>query len=318
MTLLRLPVILPSTMIKVQTFYSFTDLPENQLEDFKSAMSSWAEDLKIRGLVILGVEGINTTMSGAEENLKAFTGRLQELLHLPNLVIKYSSSEKQIFKRFNVKIRDEIVTLKKPEFVPDHPQNNHLSPEKWQEAMKAENTVVLDTRNTYETDIGKFKDAHDLRIDEFQEFPERIKTLDKDKTYLIYCTGGIRCEKAIMEMNAQGFENVYQLDGGILNYLEQFPNEDFEGECFVFDSRVAVDQNLQPSQTHSLCPHCGETTHQEIECLKCGSLAKVCPTCLAKEQEELQTCSKNCAHHYKLNPQKKSPQQKRFYHQKAQ
>jgi UPF0176 protein len=124
---------------------------------------------------------------------------------------------------------------------------------------------------------------------------------------LIYCTGGIRCEKAIVEMNNHGFDNVYQLDGGILNYLEKFPNQKFEGECFVFDHRVAVDQDLKPSQTYGLCPHCGQPAEEKIECVRCDTVVAVCNEC--RDQHGKRTCSKNCAYHEAVSPGKKGRSQ---------
>lgn len=306
-------------MFTIKTFYAFSALAEERLTEYTTTLTERAQALGVLGLIILGKEGFNTTLCASNESfLDLFITDLLKVLGIQETsLIKTSTSAKRPFRRFDVKIRPEIVTLDREDFVPAG-QHRHLSPANW-EKMMAEDVVVIDTRNIYETKIGKFKKAVDLEIDEFTDFPEKIKNLgsDKEKPHLIYCTGGIRCEKAIFEMEAQGFKNVYQLEGGILNYLEQFPNSQYEGECFVFDSRVAVDQNLSPSERYSLCPHCGDVSSIEVLCLKCDSPSKLCEKCYdtSLEQKEIQTCSKNCRHHYKLRPDTKSPQQRQFYHE---
>jgi UPF0176 protein len=162
--------------------------------------------------------------------------------------------------------------------------------------MQNPEAVILDTRNDYEVEIGKFRGARDFALKEFSDFPRAVAEsgIAKDAPVLMYCTGGIRCEKAILEMNAQGYKNVHQLDGGILNYLEKFPDQGFDGECFVFDYRVAVDQKLQPTQKYKLCPHCGQPADKPISCAKCGTEAVICRHCTGQSAV---TCSKNCAHH---------------------
>lgn len=303
---------------RIKTLYAFQILDETRLSGFAEKLVQMAAEKNIIGLVILGKEGFNTTLaSTSEDALIHFIKDLQQTLGIEKTsMIKTSHSEKRPFRRFDVKIREEIVTFEREEFVPKG-EHRHLSPEKWNEYLHREDVVVIDTRNTYETKIGKFKKALDLEIEEFVEFSDKIKNLDTDreKPHLIYCTGGIRCEKAIYEMEAQGFKNVFQLDGGILNYLEKCPDDGFEGECFVFDSRVAVDQKLQPSKHYSLCPHCGDVSDIDLTCLKCDHEFKICGKCLEKSQteKEYQTCSKNCRHHYKLRPHTKGPHQKQYY-----
>jgi UPF0176 protein len=304
----------------IKSLYAFSPLDPGRLEEFSKSLTESAQNFSVLGLIILGKEGFNGTITAQEDSsLQFFITDLLRILSVSETsLIKTSYSEKRPFRRFDIKVRPEIVTLERENFVPTG-EHRHISPAKWQELLRTDDVVVIDTRNTYETKIGKFKKAIDLEIDEFSEFPDKIKSLasDKEKPHLIYCTGGIRCEKAIFEMEAQGFKNVYQLEGGILNYLEQFPEQDFEGECFVFDSRVAVDQNLVPSKNYSLCPHCGDVSVIEVACLKCDSPTKLCEKCYdtSKEQSEFQTCSKNCRHHYKLRPGTKSPQQRQFYHE---
>ena len=151
-------------------------------------------------------------------------------------------------------------------------------------------------RNRYEIEIGKFQSAIDFGIDEFSEFPEKLSQsgLDKNAPVLMYCTGGIRCEKALIHMREQGYTDVAQLDGGILNYLKEIPESDFTGECFVFDYRVAVDTQLEPTKQYRLCPHCGQPAKTPLSCVQCGRAEVICTACHTQGQR---TCSKNCAHH---------------------
>lgn len=307
------------SLYAVQSFYVFKALKQDQLNSIKAWLTGQAEDHNVLGLLILGTEGLNTTLAARTDgDLVEFIARVKTFLSLDTLEIKTSTSDKAPFRKFVVKIREEIVTLGRPEVVPLG-ENRHLSPADWHAMLQQQDVVIVDTRNDYEYEIGTFENAIDLNMKEFTEFPEKIKHLDsdRDKPHLIFCTGGIRCEKAIYEMQNQGFKNVYQLDGGILNYMAEFPEGKFKGECFVFDSRVALNKDLQPSTRFSLCPQCGEVGSQEIQCKKCDEPTKLCQKCLKKSEEEhhYATCSKNCRYHYQRDPNKKGPQQKQFYHQ---
>jgi UPF0176 protein len=252
------------------------------------------------------MEGINGTVAGSAEKIGAFKTAVEKAFDA-EIHFKDSVSEHPPFRDFRIRHRKEIVTLKRPDLVPNG-ESGHLSPKEWHDVLSNEDVVLIDTRNTYETDIGKFKNAIDLRIEEFSEFPEKIKSLGlkKDQKVLMYCTGGIRCEKAILEMNDQGYSNVFQLKGGILEYLKEFPNEHFDGECFVFDYRVAVDQNLNASARYRFCPHCGQPATEAIECVRCETKAVVCRQCLEKSKAHA-TCSKNCAHHERMQTGSKKP-----------
>jgi UPF0176 protein len=290
-----------SQTVRVSTFYLFKRLEDNFIKQLKDRLEALAEvEPSLCGLILLGSEGINSTIAGSEQAVK----KLKQLISLEledSIWFKDSKCEFLPFSRFKVKIKPEIVTLGRPDLVPDKKVNHHLSPEEWDQALADEDVVCIDTRNTYETDIGIFKGALDFRIDDFQEFTAKMQEsgIDKDKKILIYCTGGIRCEKAILELQELGYNNVFQLNGGIINYLAEKPNSNWQGECFVFDHRVALDQNLQPSKQFYLCPHCGQPGTQAIECRQCGTEQVVCDTCLEAAPEK-ETCSKNCANHYKL------------------
>lgn len=303
-----------TTTYYVTTFYRFQKIASP--ETVQKQLEEKAAELNVRGLIILGTEGFNSTVSASSvEDMQGFKNFVQGLFGAPEIFFKNSESHKAPFRRFKVKIREEIVTLGTPELVPDTTQNHHLTPAEWNKVMKEENDYLLiDTRNWYETKIGTFKGAVNPRIDKFTEFPEYVEknNIPKDQKMLIFCTGGIRCEKGILELQRQGFDNVFQLDGGILNYLEQFPQDQFEGECFVFDHRVAVDQNLKPTQKYGLCPHCGQPSEVQITCKRCDTPEMICVDC-AELTWKQDTCSKNCAHHYELHPERKATRQARSF-----
>lgn len=288
----------------VTTFYRFI-----KFENPEAVSAEWtakAQSLGIFGLVILAPEGFNTTCCARDPKaLEAFKEWVVQRFACPDLMFKDSVCEKAPFPRFKVKIRDEIVTLDTPDLVPEG-NHRHLSPAEWDRTLREDDVVVLDTRNWYETRIGTFKNAVDPKIEQFTDFPKFVEdqNYSKDQKMLIFCTGGIRCEKAILDLERRGYDNVFQLEGGILNYIEKFPNGEFEGECFVFDNRVALDQKLQPSKVYTLCPHCGQPADIHITCERCETPAQICVNCHGKHEVRT-VCSKNCAHHNRLAPGKK-------------
>jgi UPF0176 protein len=299
---------------QITSFYFFKATPASrvaEIETLLNAINMSAEggiNIRLRGLVLIGVEGINATISGSPHAITSFK-TLVKSIYSDEIDFKDSFSLNHPFRDYRVKIREEIVTLGRPDLVPSG-DNGHLTASEWHQALSEPDVLVLDTRNTYETEIGKFKNAVDLRLEEFQEFPDRVREMKipKDQKVLMYCTGGIRCEKAFLEMKEQGYENVHQLKGGILEYLKEFPDQEFEGECFVFDYRVAVDQQLQPSQNFKFCPHCGQPANEKIACVLCGTDAYVCQGCLDKASGKA-SCSKNCAYHVSIGSRSKRPHQ---------
>ncbi len=277
----------------IATFYLFTPLGEDEVMKLEKRLNRFARWYRMRGLVILAPEGINGTVAGSHFAIARFKKLLSE--KIGEMQFKESFATKKPFDRWSVKIRKEIVSLKNTSVLPESGENHHLSPKEWHRIMQEEDVVLLDARNTYETEIGMFKNATDPHLKHFQFFPDFVRksNIPKNKKVLMYCTGGIRCEKALIEMQNQGYEHVYQLKGGILQYLKEFPNGFFEGECFVFDQRTSVDKNLEPSTTYSLCPHCGDPGKERIECKNCTMEAIVCKECL--QDEEKKACSKKCA-----------------------
>jgi UPF0176 protein len=289
------------TEYAVTAFYKFLPLDADRLPQLRDNMEEWGKANGLIGLLIFAREGCNGTVAGAPETISQFKSFLTELLKTPDIDFKDSVSKRRPFRRLAVQLRREAVTAGREGAV-DEAQRRALSPEEWHSLLESgEDVLLIDTRNAYETEIGKFRGAIDPQIEKFTEFKEFIEQagLPKDKKVLIYCTGGIRCEKAIVDVMNAGYQDVFQLSGGILKYLEKFPNAHYEGECFVFDNRVAVRQDLTPSETYHLCPHCGQPGKEKISCLRCGDEGIICARCA--EQSKL-TCSKDC--NYQLNFQR--------------
>lgn len=301
----------------VSTFYFFSSLgspsafPES-LQRIEQEIHHAGEKAGIKGLFILGPEGLNSTFAApSPEASQLFQEWLKTRFQQPNLWFKESRSEIQPFLKLKIKIRREIVTAGAPDLLPQETHHRHLSPEEWDQVLEEEKDIaVIDTRNSYEYRIGTFRGAIDPQIDQFTDFPDFIdqQKYPKDKKILIFCTGGIRCEKGILELERRGYNQVFQLQGGILNYLAKRPHRNWLGECFVFDQRVALTQELQPTSTFALCPHCGDPGEVEITCARCDHSTKICPVCAEKEIEG-KTCSKNCRHHFSLSPGKKGDRQ---------
>jgi len=284
----------------------------NNLEQYQHEIETVASSHNICGLIILGREGFNSTIAAPnEESMNSFKSWIQTHFQAPDLIFKNSFAPTAPFRRFKVKIREEIVTLGTPELMPEAGNNYHLTPSQWNQILTEESDFLLiDTRNWYETKLGTFKGAINPGIDQFTDFPEWLESQSypKDKKMLIFCTGGIRCEKGILELQRKGYNNVFQLGGGILKYIEECPNEQFEGECFVFDHRVAINQKLQPSTQYKLCPHCGQPAATRIDCKRCDTSTLICEDCETKTWSK-DTCSKNCAYHLELHPDRKGPKQ---------
>lgn len=234
---------------KIASFYQFK--PLERLDEIRSALLETMEEFGVRGTVIIGEEGFNSTVSGLPGSLEEFLDRTSAILDA-SLEVKFSVHNKNPFRRRKVKIKEEIVTLRKE--VDLHAgAGTHVDSRRWNELLSDPETLVLDTRNDYEVALGRFHGAIDPDASSFSELPEFVESeLDpgKHKRIAMYCTGGIRCEKFAPYMKQLGFEEVYQLQGGILKYLEDVPAAEslWEGECFVFDERVSVDEDLKKGE----------------------------------------------------------------------
>ena len=280
---------------RISSFYQFMPFSDSDLARVQGELESLAKQLGVRGLVIIATEGINGSISGETSAVEEFKVKLQELLGVPELVFKDGAFDQHAFRRFGVRVRPEIVTTGVSESPIPVDGGNYLSPREWDALLKSDEEIFLvDTRNNYEFNLGHFRKSVNPKLKHFSDFKPYVESLEipKDQKVLMYCTGGIRCEKASTIMQQVGFENVYQLHGGILKYMEEYPHGEFLGECFVFDERVAVDQELLPTKQYSFCPHCGDPGDLAIHCARCGKDRKICASCASKMEEP--ACSKDC------------------------
>jgi UPF0176 protein len=224
--------------------YKFVTLSQESLLSLQKTMKAEACKLELLGTILLSTEGINLMLAGLETNISGFKKFLAEHAAFSDLIYKESISENIPFKALRVRIRKELITMKCDDIQPEKYTGPHLAPEifkQWYEEKR--DMVVLDTRNHFEIEIGAFDQAMDLNLTSFSEFPKAVENLPEDfkeKTIVMYCTGGIRCEKASALMLKKGFKHVYQLDGGILHYFKQCGDAHYHGECFVFDDRVTI------------------------------------------------------------------------------
>lgn len=214
-----------------------------KLPTLQQALQYEGKRLQIKGTILLAPEGINLMLAAPAAALKEFVTFIKQDARFADLWLKESVSATIPFEKFKVRIKPEIITMD-PSINPAEQTATHLEPrefKRWLDEQKE--VVVLDTRNTYEINVGTFDNAIDVNIEHFRDFPTAVKLLDdslKEKPIVMFCTGGVRCEKASVVLMQQGFKNVYQLNGGILNYFEQCGGAHYHGECFVFDERVTV------------------------------------------------------------------------------
>jgi UPF0176 protein len=241
---------------QIITFYEFKDLSEiGALEEIKESLKLAMRRNSVFGTIILAAEGFNSTVCGEPENIEKFIDQAENILKT-RLKYKASFHARIPFRRVHVKIKPEIVTLKKKVEI-EQGIGTHVSARKWNEIIGDPETIVLDARNDYECRVGTFKRAINPQTRKFSELPEFIeKNLDprRHKKIAMFCTGGIRCEKFAPFVKSLGFQEVYQLEGGILKYLEEIPAAEslWQGECFVFDERVSVDEKLQKGSAPDL------------------------------------------------------------------
>ena len=235
-------------MFSVCALYKFVRLDD--FEAIQDPLKLFLESLNIRGTLLLAKEGINGTISGDKDNILKAIDHLQSDRRFRELEIKYSYSKKPPFKRLKVKLKKEIVTLGVSDIDPKNSNGTYVKPSDWNELINDPDVILIDTRNNYEFEIGSFRGSINPHTETFREFPSYTKNnLEKyrDKKIAMFCTGGIRCEKSTAYLKSKGFKNVFHLQGGILKYLEEVNEEEslWEGECFVFDDRVAVKHNLE-------------------------------------------------------------------------
>jgi len=241
----------------ILTFYQFKQIKDLLL--LKSRISDFCKFNKIKGTIIIAEEGINGTIAGTSQSIKNFQLEIKKI-GFENLNPKYSYSKFMPFFKLKIRPKKEIVTLRTKIADPENITGNKIKPENWNNLITDNNTILIDVRNDFEVEMGSFRGSIDPKTKSFTEFKSYLKdnlSEAKDKKIAMFCTGGIRCEKISSYMIKKGFKNVNQLQGGILNYLEKIPEKNslWDGECFVFDNRVSVKNELK-NGTFQLCHAC--------------------------------------------------------------
>jgi UPF0176 protein len=268
-------------MIKIAALYKFAKFP-----DFASQQAPLLAALKahgIRGSILIAAEGINGTIAGEAAQLDYALILLASITGISGIEPKFSFSTHMPFKRMKVRLKKEIVTIGNVTADPTEKVGTYVEPEDWNALVNDPDVVLIDTRNDYEVGVGTFKGAIDPHTESFSEFPHYVRQHlgnQKHKKIAMFCTGGIRCEKASSFMLHEGFENVFHLKGGILKYLEVVPPEKstWEGACFVFDERVAVEHGLKVSN-YSLCHGCMNPISIEDRASEKYERGVCCPAC---------------------------------------
>ncbi len=234
--------------MKVVSFYRFLDIEEPKR--LRDELQSLCDAEGLLGTILVATEGFNGTLAGTEASVLSVFDWLRERAGIgEQLDARWTEADEAPFRRMRVRLKKEIVTLGRPDILPHKGTGQHVPPEEWNALIENPDVIVIDTRNHYEYEVGTFPRALDPGNDSFREFPEFAKELAEqstDRPLAMFCTGGIRCEKATALMLELGFEDVYHLQGGIINYLETMSAEEnlWQGECFVFDQRVAIDRDL--------------------------------------------------------------------------
>jgi UPF0176 protein len=244
-------------MFHIAAFYLFAELPD--YESFQDRLAALGAEGDVKGTVLLAPEGVNGTIAGPRDDVEAFLDLLRSDPRLSELKEKWSTAQEDPFLRLKVRLKKEIVTLRVGEVDSINNTATHVPASEWNELISDPDTIVIDTRNDYEYAIGTFANAVNPETRRFGEFPAWIESQPdiRNKKLAMFCTGGIRCEKGTAYLKEQGFEEVYQLEGGILKYLEMVDEDDslWDGECYVFDRRVSVGHGLIPGN-FEVCPNC--------------------------------------------------------------
>ena len=243
------------------------------------------DELKLKGTMLISKNGINFSLAGTQQATDTIIAFLEEDNRFINIPLKVTYSETQPFRRMKVRLKKEIISLGRKDINPRELTGERISPQDLKNLLdNKEDVLVLDTRNEYETRVGKFENAIDLNLDTFRDFPKAIESLPeeyKDKQIVMYCTGGIRCEKASAVMMKAGFADVKQLEGGVLDYFKETGGAYWEGDCFVFDERVALDTQLNETD-YIYCYICREPLSAEEKASPDFKINEYCPYCIKK------------------------------------
>lgn len=288
-------------MKNYQTLLYYCYSPIAAAEQFAADHLKFCQSLNLVGRIIVADEGLNGTISGTPEACKAYMDAVHADPRFAKTEFKIDEVDEPSFLKMHCRYKSEIVHsgLRDPQLIdPNKQTGKHLEPADFLAMKDQEDVVILDVRSNYEHNVGRFKNAITLDIENFREFPEKINELAqyKDKKILTYCTGGIKCEKASALLLHEGFKEVYQLHGGIIKYGKEAGGKDFEGKCYVFDNRVAVDVNSENPVLISTCYNCGTITAKMINCAnpECNEHFTQCDACGEKLQG---CCCEACMEH---------------------
>lgn len=278
----------PDGGIVVAALYRFAKFPE--FESWRQPLRDLMLAEQVRGTLLLAEEGINGTIAGPRAGIDAVLDWLRRDERFAGIDVKESMTDENPFYRTKVKLKKEIVTMGVEDIDPNHIVGTYVEPQDWNDLISDPDVLLLDTRNKYEVEIGTFENARNPETDSFREFPDYVKNnLDpsKHKKVAMFCTGGIRCEKSTAYLKQQGFEEVYHLKGGILNYLEKVPASEtrWQGECFVFDNRVTVNHALERGQ-YDQCHACRMPITESDKASEFYVKGVSCPHCYNQHSEE--------------------------------
>jgi UPF0176 protein len=266
-------------MFDVFGFYKFKKI--NSLKKNKTYLHDLLIKNNIRGTIIISKEGLNGTISGQKENLDAVIRKIQLLFNFKNF--DNNNKSKSLFQPFlkpKVKIKKEIVPMNLIINSKERIVSSHLEPKEWNKLIKKKDTYIIDTRKPFEYEVGTFKKSINPNINNFRDFPKYLNKLKKDKPVAMFCTGGVRCEKTSVYLKKKGFNNIYQLNGGILNYLQKIKKQDslWKGECFVFDNRISLKHGLKTG-TFKMCSGCRKPISSKDRKSKKYEEGVSCPSC---------------------------------------
>tara|TARA_Y100000590_G_scaffold357167_1_gene411863 strand:+ start:243 stop:1142 length:900 start_codon:yes stop_codon:yes gene_type:complete len=264
-------------MYLISGFYKFKKISD--IKKNKKIIQAYFINKHIRGTIIISKEGINGTISGKKRNLNLTINKIKKTFNFSSFdSINLSTCNFQSFHRGKVKIKKEVVPMGLK--ITKRKSINHVDPTKWNKLIRNKNTFLLDARKPFEYEVGTFQRSINPKVTNFREFPNYLKNLDKNKTIAMFCTGGIRCEKASVFLEKKGFKNVFQLKGGIINYLDKINKKKslWKGECYVFDNRVSIKHGLITG-SFSMCSGCRKPVSSKDKKSKKYEEGVSCPNC---------------------------------------
>jgi UPF0176 protein len=280
---------------QVLLYYRY--VPITDLEAVREAQEALCTRLNLLGRILIAKEGINGTVSGLKADTEAYMEAMKADPVFPGIEFKIDAHDAHTFLKLHVRVKQEIVNISVADLSIPSTADNYVEPEEWKRIMreKPEDVVILDARSNYETEVGRFKGALILDIENFRELPEKLKEMEelKGKSIYTYCTGGIKCEKVSVILKELGHEKVYQLHGGIIRYGHEAGGEGFEGQCYVFDQRVVVPVNEVDPVVGGRCRLCGDASDAMVNCANpdCNLHFVICDTCAVTMEG---TCSEAC------------------------